>query len=168
MFLVDSSSNFIRHLFLCLLLQKHNFYIYFIITVEPASCGVCHQWPLVLNDRFHRHVCIIIIPVMRDHLSWDRFCWAEEVVSQQWFYCIELLCLWSKYSCWCHSMITMEVTVLTCDKTTVLCDNTNDPLPGLGTINVFWACLGAQLTICAQKWRNFVCSSTLSLRFVLS
>ena len=39
---------------------------------------------------------------------------------------------------------------------------------GPGTINLFWACLGAQLTICAQKWRNFVCSSTLSLRFVLS
>ena len=36
------------------------------------------------------------------------------------------------------------------------------------TINVFWARLVAQLTICAQKWRNFVCSSTVSLRFVLS
>ena len=40
--------------------------------------------------------------------------------------------------------------------------------PGAKTINVFWACLGAQLTICDQKWRNFVCSSMLSLRFVLS
>ena len=30
------------------------------------------------------------------------------------------------------------------------------------------ACIGAQLTICAKKWRNFVCSSTLSLRFVWS
>ena len=36
------------------------------------------------------------------------------------------------------------------------------------TINVFRACLGAQLTICAQKWRNFVLFSTVSLRFVLS
>ena len=40
--------------------------------------------------------------------------------------------------------------------------------PGAKTINVCWACLSAQLTICAQKWRNFVCSSTLSVRFVLS
>ena len=36
------------------------------------------------------------------------------------------------------------------------------------TINVFRACLGAQLTICAQEWRNFVLFSTVSLRFVLS
>ena len=28
--------------------------------------------------------------------------------------------------------------------------------PGAKTINIFRACLGAQLTICAQKWRNFV------------
>ena len=35
-------------------------------------------------------------------------------------------------------------------------------------IKVFRACLGAQLTICAQKWRNFVLFSTVSLRFVLS
>ena len=35
-------------------------------------------------------------------------------------------------------------------------------------LNVFWARLGAQLAICAQKRCNFVCSSTLSLRFVLS
>ena len=34
------------------------------------------------------------------------------------------------------------------------------------TINVFRACLGAQLTICAQKWRNFLLFSTVSLRFV--
>ena len=40
--------------------------------------------------------------------------------------------------------------------------------PGAKTINVFWACFGAQLTICAQKWRNFVLFSTVSLRFVLS
>ena len=40
--------------------------------------------------------------------------------------------------------------------------------PGAKTINVFRACLGAQLTICAQKWRNFVLFSTVSLRFVLS
>ena len=39
---------------------------------------------------------------------------------------------------------------------------------GANTINVFRACLGAQLTICAQKWRNFVLFSTVSLRFVLS
>ena len=31
--------------------------------------------------------------------------------------------------------------------------------PGAKTINVFRACLGAQLTICAQKLCNFVCSS---------
>ena len=37
--------------------------------------------------------------------------------------------------------------------------------PRAKTINVFRACLGAQLTICAQKWRNFV---LFSLRFVLS
>ena len=40
--------------------------------------------------------------------------------------------------------------------------------PGAKTINVFRACLGAQLIICAQKWRNFVLFSTVSLRFVLS
>ena len=40
--------------------------------------------------------------------------------------------------------------------------------PGAKTINVFRACLSAQLTICAQKWRNFVLFSTVSLRFVLS
>ena len=40
--------------------------------------------------------------------------------------------------------------------------------PGAKTIHVFRACLGAQLTICAQKWRNFVLFSTVSLRFVLS
>ena len=40
--------------------------------------------------------------------------------------------------------------------------------PGAKTINVFRACLGAQLTICAQRWRNFVLFSTVSLRFVLS
>ena len=39
---------------------------------------------------------------------------------------------------------------------------------GAKTINVFWACLGAQLTICAQKWCNLVCSRMVSLRFVLS
>ena len=39
---------------------------------------------------------------------------------------------------------------------------------GANTINDFRACLGAQLTICAQKWRNFVLFSTVSLRFVLS
>ena len=36
------------------------------------------------------------------------------------------------------------------------------------TINVFRACLGAQLTICAQKCRNFVLFSMVSFRFVLS
>ena len=41
-------------------------------------------------------------------------------------------------------------------------------IPGAKTINVFRACLGAQLTICAQKLRNFVLFSTVSLRFVLS
>ena len=40
--------------------------------------------------------------------------------------------------------------------------------PGAKTMNVFRACLGAQLTICAQKCRNFVLFSTVSLRFVLS
>ena len=40
--------------------------------------------------------------------------------------------------------------------------------PRAKTINVFRAYLGAQLTICAQKWRNFVLFSTVSLRFVLS
>ena len=39
---------------------------------------------------------------------------------------------------------------------------------GAKTINVFRACLGAQLTICAQKWRNFVLFSMVSFRFVLS
>ena len=39
---------------------------------------------------------------------------------------------------------------------------------GAKTIHVFRACLGAQLTICAQKLRNFVLFSTVSLRFVLS
>ena len=42
------------------------------------------------------------------------------------------------------------------------------PSPGAKTINVFRACLRAQLTICAQKWRNFVLFSTVSMRFVLS
>ena len=40
--------------------------------------------------------------------------------------------------------------------------------PRAKTMNLFWACLGAQFTICAQKRRKFVCSSTLSLRFVWS
>ena len=40
--------------------------------------------------------------------------------------------------------------------------------PGAKTINVFRAWICAQLTICAQKWRNFVLFSTVSLRFVLS
>ena len=40
--------------------------------------------------------------------------------------------------------------------------------PWAKTINVFRACLGAQLTICAQKWRNFILFSTVSLRFLLS
>ena len=40
--------------------------------------------------------------------------------------------------------------------------------PGAKIINIFRACLGAQLTICAQKWRNFVLFSTVSLRFVWS
>ena len=40
--------------------------------------------------------------------------------------------------------------------------------PGAKTINVFRACLGAQLTICAQKLRNFVLFSMVSFRFVLS
>ena len=39
---------------------------------------------------------------------------------------------------------------------------------GAKTINVFRACLGAQLTTSAQKWRNFVLFSTVSLIFVLS
>ena len=39
---------------------------------------------------------------------------------------------------------------------------------GAKTINVFRACLGAQLTICAQKWRNFVLFSMVSFRFVFS
>ena len=34
------------------------------------------------------------------------------------------------------------------------------------TITKFRAWIGAQLTICAQYWCNFVCSSMLSLRFV--
>ena len=40
--------------------------------------------------------------------------------------------------------------------------------PGAKTINVFRACIGAQLAICAQKLCNFVLFSTVSLRFVLS
>ena len=40
--------------------------------------------------------------------------------------------------------------------------------PGANTINVFRACLGAQLTICTQKWRNVLLFRTVSLRFVLS
>ena len=39
---------------------------------------------------------------------------------------------------------------------------------GAKTIKKSRACLGAKLTICAQKLRNFICSSTLSLRFVWS
>ena len=40
--------------------------------------------------------------------------------------------------------------------------------PGAKTIKKSRAWIGAQLTICSQKLRNFVCSSTLSLRFVWS
>ena len=40
--------------------------------------------------------------------------------------------------------------------------------PWAKTINVFRACLGAQLTICAQKWRNYVLFTMVSFRFVLS
>ena len=40
--------------------------------------------------------------------------------------------------------------------------------PGAKIINVFRAWIGAQLTICAQKLRNFVLFSTVRLTFVLS
>ena len=40
--------------------------------------------------------------------------------------------------------------------------------PGAKTIKKSRAWIGAQLTICAQKWRNFVLFSTVSLRFVWS
>ena len=42
--------------------------------------------------------------------------------------------------------------------------NLPNDTPGAKTINVFRACL----TICAQKWRNFVLFSTVSFRFILS
>ena len=29
-------------------------------TVEPVLCGLCHERPLVLNDRFHRHGLFLI------------------------------------------------------------------------------------------------------------
>ena len=50
-------------------------------TVEPLLCNLCHERPLVLNDRFHRHRLFLIYvcttcyerpPVLR-----DRICWAE-------------------------------------------------------------------------------------------
>ena len=50
----------------------------------------------------------------------------------------------------------------------LLFTDTNSDIPWAKTINIFRACLGAQLTICAQKWRNFILFSTVSLRFVLS
>ena len=40
--------------------------------------------------------------------------------------------------------------------------------PGPKSIKKSRAWIGAQLTICAQKWGNFVCSSMLNLRFVWS
>ena len=53
-------------------------------------------------------------------------------------------------------------------KATLLVINSKHPTLGAKTINVFRACLGAQLTICAQKLRNCVLFSTVSLIFVLS
>ena len=52
-------------------------------------------------------------------------------------------------------------------------ESTNDVIlailsSGAKIINVFRAWIGAQLTICAQKWRNFVLFSTVRLTFVLS
>ena len=53
---------------------------------------ICHERPFVLKDRFHRHelflidvartTCYVRPPDLR-----DRFCWAEEVVSQYRLFC---------------------------------------------------------------------------------
>ena len=32
--------------------------VYFIHTVEPVLGGICHEGPLVLKDRFHRHTWV--------------------------------------------------------------------------------------------------------------
>ena len=62
-------------------------------TVEPVLCDLCHERPLVLKDGFHRHELFLIDicttcyerpPAVR-----NRFCWAEGVVSQDRFYCID-------------------------------------------------------------------------------
>ena len=64
---------------------------------------------------------------------------------------------------WHNSLMTI-LALLLCSQREML----HSGSPGAKTINVFRACLGAQLTICAQKWRNFVLFSTVSLRFVFS
>ena len=39
-----------------MILQSHKFKLQG--TVKPALCGLCHERPLILNYRFHMHVCI--------------------------------------------------------------------------------------------------------------
>ena len=61
------------------------------VSVEPVLCGLCHERPLVLNDRFHRHGLFLIdictTCYERPSVLRDRFCWAEGVVAQDRFYC---------------------------------------------------------------------------------
>ena len=69
-----------------------------------------------------------------------------------------------------HCLILLPTTLShilkVCDRSLRFHGNFGTPVAK--TINVFRACLCAQLTICVQKWRNFVLFSTVSLRFVLS
>ena len=76
----------------------------------------------------------------------------------------------TQYKVWCYAWVS-RLTLTTLEKRALSQNNIRLQLflrHGAKTINVFRACLGAQLTICAQKWRNFVLFSTASLRFILS
>ena len=59
-------------------------------TVEPVLCGLCHERPFVLNDRFHRHGLLLtdVCTMCYERPLRDRFCWAEGVVYQDRFYII--------------------------------------------------------------------------------
>ena len=63
---------------------------------------------------------------------------------------------------WMRSHVTNKLTVSSWKKKVSL------ETRGQDYINVFRAWIGAQLTICAQKWCNFVLFSTVRLTFVLS
>ena len=64
-------------------------------TVEPVLCSLCHEWTLFLNDRFISMYTWVEYDFRtcyeRPSVWRDRFCWAEEVVSQDRLSCIHLV-----------------------------------------------------------------------------